>query len=357
MDFMFKLDLPLSVIVLLIILFGLLIHFSLSTQSFNLHLIYLSLGILFALAVSTLDTKALTPFTWHIYAFSLLLLLVTLVVGATTRGSTRWIDIGFFRFQPSEFVKPLVILAFAQFLAKTDITQLKNVLKMILLFSLPTILVFLQPDLGTAGIFTLTFFGMLFTAGLRFRHILIFLVVFSLATPVFWHSLQDYQQSRIMTFLHPEDDPRGAGYNAIQSVIAIGSGKLTGRGLGHGTQSKLRFLPEYKTDFVFASLAEELGLLGSSLLLLFFTLMIWRLFILAQNASSTFTYLSIIGIALMFSSQIFINIGMNLGLLPITGITLPFISSGGSSIITSLISLGLVTSLSQSRDIPIIEII
>ncbi|MFC1750928.1 rod shape-determining protein RodA [Pseudomonadota bacterium] len=352
-----RLDFSLVVSTLIITLFGLLIHFSLSTSSFNLHLVFISVGILFGIAVSQLDSKVIQHFAWHIYFFAIFLLLLTLVTGASTRGSTRWIDIGNFSLQPSEFAKPMVIVAFAYFLTKFDITKLKNLTKLSLLAVIPTFLVFLQPDLGSAGIFIITIIGMFFSAGTRFRHILIVMVIALLCMPVFWHSLQTYQQTRVVTFLNPELDPLGKGYNSIQSIIAIGSGKIFGRGLGHGTQSKLRFLPEYKTDFVFASLAEELGLIGSVVLIFSFTWLIWRIFTLAKNSSQSFNYHVSVGIAIMLFSQVFINIGMNLGLLPITGITLPLISSGGSSIITSLISIGLVSSVSNTRKkLPMIEI-
>ncbi len=340
-------DPPLILAASIIVSFGILIHYSISPDTLNLHITFLAAGTIIAIASAYLDAKTFPHLAWHLYILALLLLTTTLIFGVQTRGSTRWIDLGPFSFQPSEFAKPLIILAFAQFLSQSQLHYFSHLLKLIPLVLIPTILVYLQPDLGSAFIFVIVLASMFFAAGLRFRHQLLFLLTGLLASPAFWFLLKDYQKSRLLTFLNPELDPLGKGYNTIQSLIAVGSGQFFGRGLGHGTQSKLRFLPEYQTDFVFASLAEELGFLGSAFLLLTFIFLVTRIFSLASHSTTSFSYLSILGLGIMFASQLFINVGMNLGILPITGITLPLVSSGGSSLLTSLISLGLIISLNQ----------
>ena len=342
-----QIDYQLVAATTIITLFGILIHFSLSPDSINLHLAYVALGTLSALLISKIDTKILPHFWLHFYLLTLFSLALTLILGLSVKGSTRWIDLGFFRFQPSEFAKPMIIIAIAHLLSKLPINKPKNLLKVSLFSLLPMSLIFLQPDLGSAVIFGLIVASMVFASGLRFRHLIIIVLLASIAAPGFWSVLKPYQQNRIITFLDPTADPLGKGYNSIQAIISVGSGQLIGRGLGHGTQSQLKFLPEYQTDFVFAALAEELGLIGSLLLLLAYAWLLFRLFKLAELATTPFVYLSILGIMTYFSSQVIINIGMNIGILPITGITLPLVSSGGSSIVTSLSSLGLALNLGK----------
>ena len=344
---MFKFnDFQLILAVLVVVTFGFLIHQSVSPAGLNLQVVHLSLGFLLALLVTRLDLKSSSAFRLHLYLLSCLLLISTLIIGAASRGSTRWLDLGPLRFQPSELAKPLLILSFASSLAQTNLRGLKHVLRATLPYGLPLLLIFLQPDFGTVIIITLILSGMLFASGLRLKHIAVLVLITLLISPLLWLTLKDYQKSRVLTFVNPAADPLGKGYNSIQSVIAVGSGQLTGRGLGHGTQTKLRFLPEHRTDFIFASLAEELGFLGSFLLVTAYAWLIIRLFKLAALAPTTYSYLAIIGIATMFASQTLINIGMNIGLLPVTGITLPLVSSGGTSTITALASLGIAVCLS-----------
>ncbi len=331
----------------IITLFGVLVHFSLSPQNINLHLAYVALGTLIALFIFRIDSKLLPHFSFHFYLLTLIGLILTLVLGYSTKGSTRWINLGFFQFQPSEFAKPLVILSTAKLISQFPVNIPKNVIITAIFAMLPMGLIFLQPDLGSAAILGLIIATMVFSAGLRFRHLFIILAISLVFAPTFWTFLKPYQQNRILTFVNPTADPLGKGYNSIQAIIAVGSGQIIGRGLGHGTQSKLKFLPEYQTDFVFAALAEELGLLGSLLLIMTYCWLLFRLLRLAQLANTPFVYFSILGIMAYFASQIIINIGMNVGLLPITGITLPLVSSGGSSIVTSLASLGLALNLGK----------
>lgn len=340
-----------------LISFSLIIHQSFSPHSFYLQLIHVIIGTIATAAIIYIDTRSLEAFKYPLYFLSLALLLATLILGTATHGSVRWLTISGFRFQPSEFVKPLLILSFASFLSHTDLSRLFNLIKLCLLFIIPVIFVFLQPDFGSAIILTCIIAAMIFVAGIRFLHQFIVLILGLLSSPLVWLYLKDYQKQRIFTFLNPLSDPLGKGYNSIQALIAVGSGRLFGRGLGHGTQSKLRFLPERQTDFVFASLAEELGFLGTSFILLLYCWLIFRLISLAGKHQSPFAFYSTIGIATMFAAQAFINLSINLGILPVTGITLPLISAGGSSIVSSLVCLGLASKLaSQIKPVNHIEI-
>jgi len=342
-----NLDLPLIIATSIILGLGALIHYSISPTNFPYHLLFLLIGLLIAWVILKLDLRLVSQFSLHLFLLGNLLLVLTLIVGATTRGSTRWLDFGLFRFQPSELIKPALILFLAHQLSKARLDTLSSGFKQSLLIFLPITLIFLQPDLGTALILLLISAGMFFAAGLRYRHLFLYLFILLLSLPPLWLTLKDYQQNRILTFLNPTADPLGKGYNSIQSMIAVGSGQVLGRGLGHGTQSQLNFLPEHQTDFAFASLAEELGLLGSLILLAAYTWLLFRLLSLAQHTSDQFAFLALVGISSLFAIQIFVNIGMNIGLLPVTGITLPLVSSGGTSIITSLAALGLALNLAR----------
>jgi rod shape determining protein RodA len=276
------------------------------------------------------------------------LLLLPLFFGEATRGAVRWFHLGPVGFQPSEIIKPLFILFFANFLADRKTNFLFFIFYF--LFCIPPLfLIFKQPDLGTSLVISAVFLGILFAAKTDFKLLIVNCSLLIAGLPILWHFLQDYQKTRIISFFRPYQDPLGAGYNLIQSVIAVGSGLLFGRGLGRGTQSQLYFLPERSTDFIFASLAEELGLLGSLLLLGAYFLLLWRILTIAKEAADEQGYLIAIGAFSLFLFQVLVNVGMNLGLLPITGITLPLVSLGGSSILAMMITLGLVESVARAR--------
>lgn len=354
-----KLGYDIHLIFSLIILvgIGLLVHLSLSPENIYSHLVYACIGALVAGLLARFDLRWLRPFSSHVYVGILFLLVITMFFGTVARGSQRWLDLGLFRFQSSELIKPLLILVLADWLDRKRLVELSQVIRLGILAVAPVFLVLIQPDLGSAIIMSLIILSMFVVAGLDLKYILIGAVSLVLASPLVWVNLQSYQQDRIMTFVDPQSDPLGRGYNVIQSQIAVGSGQLLGRGLGHGTQSKLRFLPEYQTDFVFASLAEELGLLGSLVLILSFCYLIIRLSVLALSQSNLFAVLVITGVIAMIVSQMIINISMNLALMPVTGITLPFISAGGTSLVVSMASVGLVIGLASRRKIsPGIEI-
>lgn len=306
----------------------------------------LGLGLLIYLGRQ--DSAVFKTFAPLGYLLSIGLLLATLVFGTSLRGATRWIALGSFQFQAGEFVKPLLILAFAHFLSAFPPKTLKNIFLNLSLFVLPAWLIFAQPDLGTALVIASIWGAQIFVSGISYwllGGVGALGLIFAEFLPRLLH---DYQLKRLETFIDPFRDPLGAGYNVIQSIIAVGSGGILGKGLGHGTQSHLRFLPERHTDFIFASLAEELGLLGSLAIILCLGALLYRLLSLATHSKSDGSRLIYIGIFGYLTFQTFINIGMNIGVAPVTGVTLPLISYGGSSILATAITLGIAASLSRT---------
>ncbi len=303
-------------------------------------------GILFYLGLRAFDYQALRPFINISYIFILICLIVVFILGFETRGSIRWIPLGPFNFQPSEFAKPVLILILARFWAERAPSWWNIVLSLIIL--LPIVgLVFKQPDLGTTLTIIFIWIIMLIAANASLLKLGVLGLLGLLCAPVSWFLLHDYQKQRFMSFLSPLQDPTGIGYNVIQSMIAVGSGQFLGRGLGRGTQSRLQFLPEFRTDFIFASIAEELGLIGSLIVLGLYSFMLSLMFKALFKADNRFGELIIIGVMGMIFFQVLINIGMNIGIMPITGITLPLLSYGGSSLITTYICLGLVASVQK----------
>lgn len=304
-------------------------------------LIYFGLGLILFFLFSQLDYcffQNLAPLT---YLFSILLLALTLILGRLTRGTLRWLALGPFTLQPTEMIKPFFILAFSGLAANR---QMK--LAMVLFLPLAW-LIFCQPALGSLIAIAFTWLAIIFIAGINLWYLFFGLTGGSLLFPLVWRFLAEYQKKRIIAFLNPSQDPLGSGYHLIQSKIAIGSGRIFGKGLGQGTQSHLRFLPEFQSDFIFSALAEELGLLGGLLMLIFFFLLFWRLLKIAGRTKEPFGALVATGIASMLFFQVFVNIGMNIGLLPVTGITLPLVSAGGSSLIATLIALGIAVNIAK----------
>lgn len=345
-----SIDWPLILLAIGITMLGAMVHYSLSPETILTHLAYIAVGLIVALGVMMFDFRIIRYFHVHMYILMNVLLVLTLVLGRAIRGSVRWIEIGSFQFQPSELAKIFLILSLPSFLVAAAPTQVRNLLIHLGLIGLPTALIFIQPDLGSAMMISGICAAMLFASGIRFRYIVLLLTVGIIISPIGWLFLKDYQRNRVLTFIDPTADPLGKGYNSIQSLVAVGSGQIIGRGLGHGTQSKLKFLPEYKTDFVFASLSEELGFVGSIGLLVAYFFLLMRLLTLAQRAPDHYSYLAIIGVAAMFAAQIVINTGMNIAILPVTGVTLPLVSSGGTSLVVSLFSLALAMKLSTRRN-------
>lgn len=311
---------------------------------FYQQLVFFIFGLICCYVFASIDYRIWRNFIWIFYGLSIFLLLLTFFV-PQVRGSSRWIDIGWVSIQSSEIVKPLVLIIIAEVLSRRRKNSFIHYLFPFLLLLPVVAIIFRQPDLGNVLVYFFIYIMMIIANGFPLFVLSSIFLLFGLGFPFLWHILKDYQKNRILSFLNPHADPIGAGYNALQAVIAIGSGQLTGLGLGKGTQSHLLFLPEYHTDFVFASLGEELGLVGASLVLIFYAFLLTRIVRISFDTEDTFTYLLSLGIFSQLFIQIFINIGMNLGILPITGITLPLISYGGSSIVSTMISLGLCISI------------
>ncbi len=332
--------------ILLIIVFNIPIFLSISPEYIPQQSIHLLVGLGLFFLFSIIDYKIFKNFKIHLYLFSLCFLALTFLLGNITRGAIRWIRIFNFSFQPSELTKPFFVLFFAAHAANVDLKNPKNFVINFLLFILPAFLIFIQPSFGNSIIIFLVWLVITLASGANKIYPFSILILVFLLSPIFWRFLKEYQKQRILSFLSPQKDPLGAGYHLIQSIIAIGAGQFVGRGLGQGTQSHLQFLPERHTDFIFASFAEEFGFLGSLGLITVYFLILLRILIIAQKAEDKFAVLVCLGVFSLLFSHLFINIGMNLGLLPITGITLPLFSAGGSSLISTLICLGLVESIS-----------
>ena len=280
-----------------------------------------------------------------LYLFFVGLLVLLFVFGSTIKGAQGWFALGSFTFQPSEFMKLILILVLAKYFSKrhVEIQNIKHIFISGIYMLIPFSLVFLQPDFGSAIIIFAIWFGMTLVSGISKKHLILVACAGVVAFLIMWFGvLQPYQKARITNFLNPLADIQGTGYNAYQSTIAVGSGQFLGKGVGYGTQSRLKFLPEYETDFIFAAYAEEWGFIGAISLLVLYALVLWRILRTAQYGASNFEILFALGLALMFATHIIINIGMNLGLMPVTGITLPFMSYGGSHLLTSFIGLGML---------------
>jgi rod shape determining protein RodA len=302
--------------------------------------------------IMAVDYHAITHHVPWLYLGSVFLLLVTYLFGMAEFGSRRWIPLGGgFRFQVSEFVKLVIILLVARYLTelRSEDLDIRELLKLAGLVLIPAGLVLKQPDLGTA----LTYFAVLgvgaFLAGLNWKYVAIISVVLALVLPVGVHFLNDYQKARLVSFMDPEQDPQGRGYQLIQSQIAIGSGGMTGKGLTKGTQTRLRFLPVPYKDFIFSAFAEEQGFAGVVVMLALFFLMLMRVVQNAQTAPDRLGMYICMGVAALLLSHILINVGMVAGLMPVTGIPLPFMSYGGSSIWSSFLGLGLVNNVRLRR--------
>ncbi len=288
--------------------------------------------------------------TFFIYLGVLFLLVLVLFVGETVKGAQSRFDLVFFSLQPSDPAKLVLIAILAKYFSKRHelIDDFKHILVSGVYALLIFGLVFIQPDFGSAMILFSIWFGMVLVAGISFRHLAVVGVVGVITFLTLWNfGFQEYQKDRILTFLHPLADIQGTGYNAYQSTIAVGSGQLLGKGVGYGTQSKLQFLPEYETDFIFAAFAEEWGLVGVLLLFFLFAVVIWRLLYHAIRGATNFERLFATGVAILFISHFFIHIGMNIGLLPVTGTTVPFLSYGGSHLLTEFLGVGIVIAMAR----------
>ncbi len=358
------------------------------------HWIIGGIGLGLALFISRWRYEILIQWQWIIYGITNLSLIAVIFIGTTALGAQRWITIGGFNLQPSEFAKLGLIITLAALLHQKDASTLSRLFKTMAIACVPWGLVFIQPDLGTSLVFGAISLGMLYwananpgwlvllaspvisaivfhiylPAGLAWAGFLGFLawktlpwswlgtlgtVVMSIVSgvlgEVFWGLLKDYQKDRLILFLNPEKDPLGGGYHLIQSRIAIGAGKLQGAGLHHGTQTQLHFIPEQHTDFIFSAVGEELGFIGAMAVLIVFWLICFRLVMIAQNAKDNFGSLLAIGVLSMIMFQVIVNIGMTIGLAPVTGIPLPWVSYGRSALLTNFLAIGLVEAVANYR--------
>jgi len=313
---------------------------------------WLLIGLVIALTVCSFDYRHLEHFAFILYGVNLLLLLVVLVAGKTSMGATRWIDFGFFNLQPSEIMKIVIIITLARYFAEKGHFfghTLGELMIPFALLAVPVLLIIKQPDLGTAMLVVFIGLTMALLAGIRRRTAIALALLGAAGTIGGWFLLHDYQKERIRTFLNPERDPLGSGYHIIQSKIAVGSGGFLGKGFMQGTQSQLSFLPERHTDFAFSVFAEEWGFSGCLvLLLLYLFVIIWGLYI-ARQAADRFGMFLAGGVVAMLFWHIVVNLGMVIGLLPVVGVPLPLFSYGGTSMVTTMIGVGLLLSVRMRR--------
>lgn len=328
---------------------------STDNTEYQKQIIWFGIGLVVMGVTWLIDYKLLGKLSYVGYGV-FLALLVAVLFTTPINNATSWFDLGFFKFQPSELMKIVYILLLAKVLdgintkGKKQINKMSNILGILVIFIAPFLLILKQPDFGTAIVFAFITITMLFKAGVSYKYMLIGLAILIVLAPLVYNFvLSDYQQNRIKVFLNPELDPLDSGYNAIQSKIAIGAGKLFGTGLLQGTQTQFGYLPVKSSDFIFSAISEELGFVASAGIVVIYTFMIIRMINISNTAKDNFGSLVAIGIAGMYMFHLIENVGMTMGLLPITGIPLLFVSYGGSSMLTSFISLGLLLSISGRR--------
>jgi len=347
-------DWILLVAVILLMVLGLIALYSIALSQenpdffiFKKQLLFAGVGMILFFVFSILDYRIFRNYYFWLLAFGVVLLTAVLLFGATIRGTRGWLYIGPLGMQPVEIVKIILIIFLATYFSK-HIYELQKFKYIIIsaLWSLSLMaLVILQPDFGGAIILFIIWLSLLLLAGIKKSHFVIILLVLFLVASCSWFFLQDYQKDRIATFINPSLDPYGRGYNLKQSIIAIGAGQIVGRGVASGSQSQLKFLPESQNDFIFAVLAEELGLVGVTLLLFVFFVIFYRLQKIAKKARDDYGAFLVLGIFVLILSQFFINIGMNLGILPVIGLSLPLVSYGGSGLFAVMVLLGLAESV------------
>ena len=347
------LDFTLLIALLGIMTFGLVVLSEIGDSDGTLtgQVLRLALALVAMLVFAQLEPAVYLRWAPAAYLFGLLLLIVVSVLGVTAKGSTRWLDLpGLPRFQPSEIMKLAVPLAVAWYVHERSVPPRGlHLLAAIGLCLVPAALIVMQPDLGTGLMVAAGGMAVILLAGVRWRLVAAAAGAAVLSGPVVWYLMYDYQRARILTFLDPERDPLGAGWNIVQSKIAIGSGGFFGKGLGEGTQSQLDFLPESRTDFIIAVIGEELGLVGVTLLLALYLVVIARAFFMATSAPTEFGRLVAGALTLVFFAYVFVNIAMVSGLLPVVGVPLPLVSYGGTSAITLLAGFGIVMSIHSHR--------
>ncbi len=347
-------DITMLLIVLALLVYSAFVIWSASGQDVGMmerKLAQIAGGLVIMLVLAQVPPRVYESWAPYLYIFCIFLLVLVDVFGQVSKGAQRWLDLGFVRFQPSELAKIAVPLMVARFINR-DICppSLKNTAIALVLVFVPTLLVAAQPDLGTAILIAASGIFVLFLSGMSWKLIACAAVLVAAFIPILWFFLMhDYQRDRVMMLLNPESDPLGAGYHIIQSKIAIGSGGFSGKGWLHGTQSQLEFLPERHTDFIFAVLAEELGLQGVLVLLALYLGLITRGLVIAAKAQTTFGRVMSGGLMLIFFVYVFVNIGMVSGIVPVVGVPLPLVSYGGSALIVLMAGFGIVMSIHTHR--------
>lgn len=352
-------DTILTIMTFVVFLIGLLaIHSATQAKGLALNesytlkqLTWFGIGMLLLIITIKVSYHKFLDIAYVIYIVNILLLVLVLVMGHVRLGAQRWFSIFGFAFQPSEFMKISLVLALSAYVGqkKGAMEPLESLLVPTILMAIPFVLVLLQPDLGTALLLVPVFLAILLAGGARPKY-LMRMILFGLACmPVFWHFLRGYQKQRLTVFINPNADPLGAGYTIIQSKIAIGSGGLIGKGWLNGTQNQLNFIPERHTDFIFSVIGEEWGFFGALVLVLIYLLIVYRAFNIGNLTSDRYGKCITTGIAVMLGLQVIINIGMTIGLMPVVGIPLPLVSYGGSSLLTTLIAVGLLLNVGLRR--------
>ncbi len=324
-----------------------------TSRFFERQSIWLGVAILVFLAGSLVDWSFLknTRIIVGMFMFSVGLLFLLFILGSVFKGAQSWFDLGLFSFQPADPIKLVLILLLAKYFSRRhiEIANVRHILVSGVYAFTIFILVFLQPDFGSAIIIFFLWLGMVLVSGISKKHLLAVFLIGILSFGALWlFVFKPYQKDRIKTFIHPLTDIRGSGYNAYQSTIAVGSGQFFGKGIGYGTQSKLQFLPEYQTDFIFAAFAEEWGFVGATILFAIYGVVFWRMLKISFHGGSNFEILFGVGLSILFLIHVVIHVGMNVGLLPVTGNTLPFMSYGGSHLITEFFGLGILMGMRGS---------
>lgn len=329
------------------------------TPLWQQQVIWVILGIISFFILSNFNYRRLWDATYFLYAFALILLLAVFLSGAVRLGAQRWLKFAWLNFQPSELVKLIMVIVLARYFSRKSADEVallspkfgifRGLIIPFVFIVIPMCLIVEQPDLGSGAIIFFIFMVMFYLSGVKLRYIFIFLLIIALSLPLFWQILRDYQKERLLVFLDPNIDPLGAGYTLVQSKIAIGSGGFFGKGWLSGTQGQLHFLPESHTDFIFATFAEEWGFLGNSILLALYYFLIREGFLIGQRTGDHFGRLLSWGISLMLGIQVFTNIAMTMGLMPVVGLPLPLMSYGGSSMVSTFISLGILVNIDKRR--------
>jgi rod shape determining protein RodA len=358
MNKLLKLDWILIISIILLLMIGLLVLYSISFQGSVLdpsnlkkQLTSIAIGLVAMLSLPFFDYRELNSKSTRLYFFMLLLLLAVVLFGKTIRGHTGWIGFSDYHIQPVEIAKIVMVIFLASFLSKkkTQLSIVMRIIASVVLVFFPVFLILKQPDLGSTAIIVASWGILLFASGLNKKNLIILVFIGGLILSSSWFFLKNYQQDRIMNFIEPYRDPSGSGYNVIQSIVAVGSGRMMGKGLGHGSQSQLNFLPEKHTDFIFSVIAEELGFFGAGAVFVLFGVIFWRLKVAARLARDNFGYLLVLGIMSIIFFQLLVNIGMNIGVMPVAGVPLPFLSYGGSSMVMTLLAIGIVQSVYLRR--------